>query len=218
MEIKLNELSFAYEQVDVLKNIDLFLKSGDVTLLLGPNGAGKTTLIKCLLGELKTSRGKITYDKIEINDYTEWQKIGYIPQDLAILGFPITVREFLNAFSNRNLNRVTTILRDVGIEYLAHRNISSLSGGERKRVYLARALLNEVELLILDEPLAAVDDENIKLIKDLLKRIASKKISIIIVTHNYNALAEIANNVIVLEKTVVFSGSKTNYHDYLKVV
>ncbi len=215
MKLVVDNFSFAYENSEVLSNIDLNIEN-DATLILGPNGSGKSTLIKCILGDIKIPSGAISIDSLDVNKYRNWKKVGYVPQIIDIHGFPITVREFLSSFACKGTKEVFEVASLIGIEHLIDKNISKLSGGETKRVYLARALLHKIELLILDEPLAAVDTVNKELIVSSLASLIESGVNVVVVTHNYDDFALLATRVVLMENSIVFNGTKAEYEQYVR--
>ncbi len=210
MRLEVNNFYFAYESVNVLENINLDLEN-DATLVLGPNGSGKSTLIKCILGEIPVPNNFISIDSIDVNKYRDWKKVGYVPQTIDVHGFPITVREFLNSFACKGTKEVGEVVKVIGIEHLIDKNISKLSGGETKRVYLARALLHKIELLVLDEPLAAVDSVNKKLITQSMVDLIKSGVNVVVITHNYDDFKDIATRVVLMEKKILFNGTVEEY-------
>lgn len=214
MKLKIDDFTFAYEDTCVLNNINLDFEN-DVTLVLGPNGSGKSTLMKCILGELKVPSNVISLDGVDVNKYKNWKRVGYVPQTIDVHGFPITVREFLSSFACKGTKEVIDVVKQTGIEHLLDKNISKLSGGETKRVYLARAVLHKIDLLILDEPLSAIDVVNKEIIIESLAGLKQSGVDLLIVTHNYDNFKSLATRVVVMDNQVAFNGSITEYDQYL---
>ena len=147
--LELSGVSFARGELSILKDINLRMAKGEIVSLIGPNGAGKTTLVKLVLGLLKPVSGQV--------QRARQLRIGYMPQRLHIdPTLPITVEDFLK-LANRSMPAIERALTEVGTETLMKRPLQQISGGELQRVLLARALLREPDLLVLDEPAQGVD-------------------------------------------------------------
>lgn len=192
-----------------LKNINLYVEKGEYFVLIGPTGAGKTTLLECIAGLKMKYTGKITINGRDVSKLPpEKRKIGYVPQECLL--FP-----FLNVFENIAFGlkkgktprtevskRVKNIAEIIGIKHLLPRQISSLSGGEKQRVSLARAVVVQPEVLLLDEPLGSIDLKTAKLLRLQLKNIQKKMgITTIHVTHNQIEAEELADRI-----GVIFQG------------
>jgi len=217
MELKLSkklleveQLSFAYDKDEVLKDISFVLEEGDFFAITGPNGGGKSTLIKLLLGINKAKKGSIKFFNINKDD------IGYVPQNTNInLDFPITVlsvvmmgngkkhkREgfFRIKYSQFEIECAKNSLAKVGMQDYIHTKISNLSGGQRQRVMIARAICSHPKLLILDEPTSNIDIYGQKEIYKLLKEL-NREITILVVTHDLTVIAKYANKVLYVNHT-----------------
>ena len=197
----IKNLTFKYNNEIVLDNINLEIKKDDYLALIGPNGGGKTTLIKLILGLLKPTSGEI---KLQTN------KIGYVPQytnfslDIPIRVVDVVLQGRLNKFkffyNNEDKKIALEKLKLVNMENFANKKISQLSGGQRQRVLIARALVSEPEILILDEPTSAIDIKGQKEIYQILKDLNITKI---IISHDINILLEGVNKVAFVSKTLV---------------
>jgi zinc transport system ATP-binding protein len=215
-----NELSFQYNSTEILSNISFRLQTGDYLGIVGPNGSGKSTLIKLTLGLLQPSKGAIEIFGINTLSFTDWHKVGYLPQRINSLNphFPATVREIvaLGLLSTKSYPRritkkdkeaINNVLELVDILDIKNKLIGELSGGQQQRVLIARALVNEPELLILDEPTTALDPEArekfFSTLKDLNER---KKVTLIIITHDIGTIGKYASRLLYLDKQVVFYG------------
>ena len=168
--IEFQNVTFSFGSRIALQHVSATIHKGDYVGLIGPNGAGKTTLIKVLLGLLKPSSGTVRLFGQDIKTFKEWHKIGYVPQKATSFDatFPATVKEVvaMGRFSLAGIGhpldandreRIDHTLRLTGLEKLADRRIGELSGGQQQKVFIARALASEPELLILDEPTTGVD-------------------------------------------------------------
>ncbi len=212
MEILIKNFSFGYSSKKILNNISMKISSGSVLLILGRNGAGKTTLVKGILNKLNIGRNNIFINNTDVVDFKHWDKVSYVPQDLNISGFPINVNEFLIAFNrNHNENDVNKILKKLNIEKLKYKNLNKLSGGELRRVFIARGLINEISLLIMDEPMNAIDEASFIDIKNLIKEISSMGITTLIITHDFKELKKVASHVVEIDSGVNFYGSCEEY-------
>jgi len=191
MRIKVDNLSFGYDYRTVLKNISFTLESGEFLVLVGNNGSGKSTLVKCLLGINRVPSNRIYIDDIDIHQYRQWINIGYVPQKFDDFNyeFPITVNEILTVSRLSKIDEEArlSLLDKIGILELQNENINSLSGGQLQRVFIARALMNNPKLLILDEPTVGVDSDSISEFYRLINNLNAEGVSIILITHDVKA-------------------------------
>jgi len=203
----------------VLENVSLDLKEGDFLGLIGPNGGGKSTLLKVMLGLIKPDRGEVKIFGLEPE--AARSKIGYMPQKtLFDQGFPIKAVEavlmgryprtgILRRYSSSDREAAKRTLEAVGMKDLAEREIGALSGGEQQRVFVARALVSEPELLLLDEPTAGVDAAQQKEFYNLLCRLNRKLgIAIVLVSHDVTAISLYVNKIACLNQLLYYHGSK----------
>jgi len=214
-------LSFDYAANEILRTVSFSINHGDYVGLTGYNGSGKTTLIKLILGLLKPSSGKILIFGKNILDFNDWKKIGYLPQNTSTSNYllPATVEEivslgllstkkFPRIITGNDKNKIIGILNDLQIADLKNKMIDQLSGGQQQRVFLARALINEPELLILDEPTSALDTNSRHIFFSYLKKInQEKKVTIVMVTHDTGQIGKYASKLLYLEKELMFYGS-----------
>lgn len=188
MQININNLSFAYGSKTIITNLSLTLNSGDYLVIRGKNGAGKSTFIKCLLGFNLVKSGMIFYDKTDITSFKSWTKFGYVSQNFDDFNyeFPITVGELLNISSLKNTSESNRLklLEKMGIFDIVNQNINSLSGGQLQRVFIVRAMINNPEVLILDEPTASIDKQNKEFFYNTVEELHKMGITIILITHN----------------------------------
>lgn len=186
MQIRIDKLSFSYTQRLVLNNISFTIESGDFLTLMGKNGTGKSTLIKCLLKIEKVPNNSIFLDGVDINDIKKFKNVGYVPQKLDFnYEFPITVSEILSsAYPKRKDAFYTSIINQLDLNHFYRENINTLSGGQLQRVFIARALLNNPKLLILDEPTVGIDIDNIQALYNILKYLKDQGVTIILSTHD----------------------------------
>ncbi len=215
MKILVKDLSYMYKNKIVLDNINFISNDNECLVVQGHNGGGKTTLINCLVKNNKVENNKIFYDNIDINEFENWQNIGYVPQFINYAGFPVSVIEFLVAFEKENnRKRVLGILEQLELLDLKNKNLHNLSGGQKRRVFIGRALLNDCKLLIFDEPLVAIDKLNRDKIVEILRDLKNKGINMIIITHNFHEFHGLADKIIELNNKVEFYGTEAEYMGY----
>ncbi len=193
--LEVRDVSFAYGDTPVLSEVNLTIRQRDHLVILGPNGGGKTTLARLILGLLTPDRGTIVYLQPELR-----HRIGYVPQHSAFeQWFPLRVREVvrMGRLAQRGIlrpfrredNRLTDrMLESLQITDLAALPVGSLSGGQLQRVLIARALIAEPALLILDEPTASIDAESRTQLRELLSEL-NRRIPIVMITHDMTAVA-----------------------------
>lgn len=193
--IRIRDLNFAYTEDPVISGLNLTLKRGQLMVLVGENGSGKSTLLKLLLGELKPSSG--TIEILGETPLRDFRKLGYVPQMNVVhkIAFPITCLELLSIAQYRDLGpikiprrrhreRAEEILAQLGLMAYRHVPFNELSGGLQQRVMIARALIEEPEIMILDEPTAGVDQESKEQFFQLIRELNTKRdLSMILVTH-----------------------------------
>ncbi len=188
MQIDIHNLSFAYGHRPVLNNMSLSLSPGDYLVVKGKNGTGKSTLVKCLLGINPVKTGMIFFDHEDINNFKQWPLFGYVSQKFEEFNYeyPVTVNELLAVYSLKHTNQSfrLKLLDQLGILEIVNENINSLSGGQLQRVFIARAMLNNPEVLILDEPTASIDKLNTEYFYRTVNELNAQGITIILITHN----------------------------------
>lgn len=186
MHIKVNDLSFSYTTKLVLNKINLDLKEGSFLTLIGKNGTGKSTFIKCLLKIEPVPDVTIFFDGVDINKIKYFKQVGYVPQKLEFnYEFPITVNEILTSSYLKSKDLFfTSIINDLNLNQIYRQNVNTLSGGQLQRVFIARSLLNEPRLLILDEPTVGIDKDSMAILRNILEDLKSKGVTIIMSTHD----------------------------------
>ncbi|MEO4052330.1 metal ABC transporter ATP-binding protein [Solibacillus sp. CAU 1738] len=223
--IELKNVSFQYEYTQVLKNISFRVEEGDFLALLGPNGSGKSTLLKLILGLLKPMSGNIELFGENANTFKHREWIGYVSQKSNAFnsGFPATVEEVVKSGLAKKTglfkrlpkdvhDRVLKALQSVGMEQFANRNIGQLSGGQQQRVFIARALIAEPKLLILDEPTVGIDHENVQSFYDMLAKLnEERQMTMILVTHDVDTVSDRISHVACLNQTIHFHGYKNDF-------
>lgn len=209
-------LSHSYGNKRILTNINLDLNQGTLCGVIGPNGAGKSTLFKSILQLIDYDFGKVQVLGHGINAIRK--KIAYVPQkDEVDWDFPATVLDivlmgrypFKKLFKRLNNNDIAIAkkaLRDLGIEDLIDRQIGNLSGGQQQRVFLARALAQEAEVYLLDEPFVGVDIATEQKIIEILKRLAGEGRTLLVVHHDLSTVNQYFDSVILLNQRLIASG------------
>lgn len=203
MQIEIEDLSFSYERTGVLHQVNLKVMKGEFIGIMGPNGGGKTTLLKLLMGFLTPSKGKISVRG----------KIGYVPQvQKTDRDFPIAVNELilLGALSRVNFwgaypaeikENASHLMDKLGLSPHKHKVFGALSGGLAQRALLARALLSDPDLLLLDEPTANIDAASTRIIFEMLEKLKGDK-TILLVTHDLKTIIERVGRVICVQGTI----------------
>ncbi len=189
------DLAKSYRKREVVKSVSLQIASGDIVGLLGPNGAGKTTCFYMIVGLINNDSGTITLDHKAIDHLPIHQRaqlgIGYLPQEASVFR-NLSVQDNIMAVLQlrKDLDRpqrhqaLEKLLEDFQITHIRENRGSSLSGGERRRVEIARALANEPLFILLDEPFAGVDPISVIEIQDIIRQLASRGIGVLITDHN----------------------------------
>jgi len=225
--IETKNISFAYGKEDVLKNITLDIHQGDYIGMLGPNGAGKTTLFKIMLGLLRPKMGTVKLFGEDISKFKDWQKIGYVPQTATNFdaNFPATVFEvvamglskkshWFNRKTKTDLKRIATALEEVNMLPYQDRLIGDLSGGQQQRVFIARALVNNPEVLFLDEPTAGVDSATQNGFYEMLQTLNKNLgITLVLVSHDIERLTKEVMHIVCVDRTLT---CHTSPEEYLK--
>ncbi len=212
--IAIDRLSYAYGKSAVLKHVRFFVAPGDFFVIIGPNGSGKTTLMKLMAGLEKLPEGKLSILGREIQNYKKKdlaRKIAFVPQEVPT-DFPFTVLEVvlmgrspyqgtLGLERARDVEKARQAITFTGISHLADRKLNALSGGERQRVFIARAICQEPEIMLLDEPTASLDLAHQIRIMDLMEKLQQeKKITIVMVSHDLNLAAMYGTRLLLLNK------------------
>lgn len=221
MQLVLDHICFSYGTHPVLQNICAHAKAGEITAIAGPNGVGKSTLLKCVARLLKPSGGSILYDGRDITGCKsrELSKLqAYVPQN-ASLSFPLTAEEYVSLgrrpyvdWSLKPLDEavIAENVRYMGIEQHLDKLLDELSGGERQKVLLTRALVQEPRILLLDEPTSALDMKHQMEVMTLLRKIArERECVVVIVLHDLTLIERFADRTILMKEGSIFAQGLT---------
>lgn len=223
-KIECSDLDFAYDGSQVLTDINLSLGHGKMFGILGANGAGKSTLLKVISGILKVQKGKVLYNGRPVSGYDRRElakKIAYIPQD-PVFAFPFTVSEvllmgrapYIGRFEferETDLAIAEAAMETVGISHLEHRLITEISSGERQLASIARALVQEPEVMLLDEPATFLDIRHRTEIMRILKRLKEERdILIIAATHDIFTALFHFDEIIMIKGGKIFAEGSTD--------
>ena len=200
----------------VVDNVNLHIKSGEIIGLLGPNGAGKTTCFYMLVGLLHCNEGKITLDDLDITRMPMHLRarhgIGYLPQEASIFrGLTVeqnvltSLEARVNLKKNQRKQQCNALLADLHIEQIRDHKGASLSGGERRRAEIARALAMQPKFILLDEPFAGVDPISVKDIQRILKQLRDQEIGLLITDHNVRETLDICSRAYILNEGQVLA-------------
>lgn len=198
MDLQLDHLSFGYEKQLLLNDISLSIAHGDFVALLGNNGTGKSTLFKLILGSKDGYTGNITLLGQNVARKCDYRKIGYVSQKSNAFNakFPATVQEMVCSLA-QDPNRLKEVLAYVGLEGFAGRMLGELSGGQQQRVFIARALMNDPKVLLLDEPTVGVDAASVQAICALLGKLnRERQVTILMTTHNLPSIQGYVNKIL----------------------
>lgn len=218
-ELRANNLAKAYRGREVIHDVSLSLDSGQIVGLLGPNGAGKTTCFYMIIGIIPADRGDITIDGMDITSLTMHERarrgIGYLPQEASIFR-RLTVGDNILAIletrsdldKKQRLARRDELLEEFHVQHLRESLGQSLSGGERRRIEIARALATEPDFIMLDEPFAGVDPISVIDIKEIINHLRDRGIGVLITDHNVRDTLDICEKAyIVGEGCIIASGT-----------
>lgn len=214
MKLEIKNAAFSYKNDRrIFEDVSFEVNSGDVVAILGPNGAGKTTLLKCILGILKLEEGEALLDGKDIRKIPErelFKKVSYVPQaknttagytvlDTVLIGLAAELSVFKSP-GEAEVERAKEALRELGIEHLIDKHCNRISGGELQMVLIARALISNPEVLILDEPESNLDFRNQLIVLDTLTKLSKRGIACIFNTHYPSHALQRANKAIILSE------------------
>ena len=216
--VEIEHLTVKYPDVKALADVSFSVDRGDFLGIIGPNGAGKSTLFAAMLGLNTKYEGTIKFFGQDIRKSKDYLKeIGYVPQKpIFEKNFPATVKDIVQMSLRKesNRNKIDDILKQLWIHELGNRRIGQLSGGQQQRVFIAKALVNDPKILILDEPVTGIDQQSIELFYSILRELNSKqKITIIWSSHDLDAVNRLANHVACLNRTLFFHGESDEFFE-----
>ncbi len=222
--IELDGAGFGYSDRRVVSDVDLTVHVGEVLALLGPNGSGKSTLVRGLLGLVEQEGGSVRLFGRPRDQFTEHTRIGYVPQRHSLsTSVRATVTEIVEVgrlphrpwwrpATREDRAIVRESIAEVGLADRAHEEVASLSGGQQRRVLIARALAGRPDVLVMDEPTAGVDHASQVALADVLRRLVEDGTSMIVVTHELEALAGVVTRIVCMDAgRLDFDGSTGAY-------
>ena len=213
MGLRAKNLSKAYKKRPVLRNVSFKVDRGEAVGLLGPNGAGKTTSFYCITGLITPDSGTVSIDGIEVTSLPMYRRarlgIGYLPQEASIfrsLNVENNIRAILEVAEpnwERREEKLEELLNEFSVAHLRRAPALALSGGERRRVEIARALASSPSFILLDEPLAGIDPISVGEIRDLVSHLKHRGIGVLITDHNVRETLDIIDRAYILHDGVV---------------
>jgi len=223
--IETTNVSVAFHGVEVLSNISFQADRGDYIAVVGPNGSGKTTLAKALLGLVPVSKGEIYLDGQLRAQFASWSRIGYLPQKAPFLGqhFPATAEElvatgtysrlpFPKRLQKSDWQAVDEAMNLLQIRHLRHQLVGCLSGGQLQRVLLARAVVNHPSILILDEPIAALDPQTRESFYAMVKEMNRElQVTVFLISHDIGSCGKYASKILYIDRKIIFYGSPDEF-------
>ena len=227
-KLNIQDITKSIKKTQILHGISLEIKSGEIVGLLGPNGAGKTTTFYTVCGLVKPTSGKVFFDDIDITSLPLHKRalkgIGYLPQessifkDLSVEDNLMLAAEIVTKDKNEQIKRVEELLEIFNIEPIRQRKGVSLSGGERRRTEIARALVSKPKFLLLDEPFAGVDPIAVKDIQEIIHQLTKIDIGVLITDHNVRETLEICDRAYVMKAgALLASGTSDEIRNDSKV-
>lgn len=216
--LQIRNLRKSYRKRPVIRDVSLDLGRGEVVALLGPNGSGKTTCFYAIAGLISAEGGQVTIDGRDVTNLPMYRRaklgIGYLPQEVSIFrGMNVednimSILEITESDRHKRRERLEELLSDFSIEHLRRASALSLSGGERRRVEIARSLASNPKYLLLDEPFAGVDPIAVSEIRTLVADLKTRGIGVLITDHNVRETLEIVERAYILhDGTVLMSGT-----------
>jgi len=220
--VDVDRLCVEFDGEHVLEDVDLSVRAGEFVALLGPNGSGKTTLVRTILGLQPYDHGHVRLFGAPLSRFGSWHRVALVPQRLpGASSIPVSVWETVMSglispkrrwrwFSRAERAAATEALHDVGLWSRRHDRLDNLSGGQQRRVLIARALASGADLLVMDEPTAGVDAEHVGRLTSLLSQLHDRGVTIIVVTHELTGITDLVTHAVVLgpdqRRSVVYDG------------
>ena len=216
--VRAQALAKHYGQAIAVKNVSLDLRAGEIVGLLGPNGAGKTTSFYMMVGLIPATSGNVFIDGVDVTAMPMWKRaksgIGYLPQEssifrkLSVWDNVMAVVETLKLTDREAQSRTAQQLTDLGLERLARQPAFTLSGGERRRLEIARALATNPRFLLMDEPFSGVDPISVAEVQSIVRRLKDKGIGVLITDHNVRETLSIVDRAYLIHQgQVLVSGT-----------
>ncbi|HJO13377.1 MAG: LPS export ABC transporter ATP-binding protein [Pelagibacteraceae bacterium] len=215
-----NKISKSFDNKPIVRDLSLNIKRGEIVGLLGPNGAGKTTTFYMIVGLVKPDTGSIILDKIDVSDlpiYIRGERgISYLPQEPSIFrGMNVednilSIIEIIEKNKSKHIIILENLLNEFNIAHVRKSKSIVLSGGERRRLEIARTLASNPSYLLLDEPLTGIDPVSIDEIKIIIKKLKRKNIGILITDHNVRETLKIVDKVYIVNEGAVFFEGNPN--------
>ena len=215
-----NKISKSFDNKPIVRDLSLNIKRGEIVGLLGPNGAGKTTTFYMIVGLVKPDTGSIILDKIDVSDlpiYIRGERgISYLPQEPSIFrGMNVednilSIIEIIEKDKSKHIIILENLLNEFDIAHVRKSKSIVLSGGERRRLEIARTLASNPSYLLLDEPLTGIDPVSIEEIKIIIKKLKRKNIGILITDHNVRETLKIVDRVYIVNEGAIFFEGNPN--------
>jgi lipopolysaccharide export system ATP-binding protein len=219
--LEIKELSKSYDGRQVVKGVDMLVKRGEIVGLLGPNGAGKTTTFYMIVGIIQPNRGKIIFDNYDITTSPIHQRsrygIGYLSQEPSIFR-KLTVQENIMAIletlpitKKERKHRLESLLEELNISHLSKNKAYTLSGGERRRLEITRALVTNPSFILLDEPFSGIDPIVVNEAQEIIKELKDKGLGILLTDHNVRETLAITDRAyLIAEGKILISGTASD--------
>jgi len=218
--LRIQNIKKSYKNKDVVKDISLEISSGEIIGLLGPNGAGKTTSFYMIVGLIQPEHGSILVDNTDITKKPIHVRsqigLAYLPQEPSIFRKMNVEENIISILELRKLNKndiktkLDLLLKELGIEHIRNNSAISLSGGERRRVEIARCLATNPKFILLDEPFAGIDPIAVLDIQKIIKFLASRGIGILITDHSVRETLGICNRAYIVNQGKIFTYGTPN--------
>ncbi len=221
--IRIEKLNYSVGHKQILHDINLQVRDGDFQLIFGPNGAGKTTLLKILCGQIRHYDGTVLLDGRPIKEFTIRQLAAFVSYQPQFDDFtmPIAIKDillagrypyksFFKSYSKEDYRIYNRVVEELELQSFLDRDITTLSGGEKKKVMLASAFIQDVSIIIFDEPFTFLDPEAVVNLKRMMTRLNQMGKTLLVVSHHFETLFPIVNKITALKNgRVVYSGDKT---------